>query len=90
MMAFTTLTACSHHPQDEVNLHEAWRLLAEENDLELVICVASALRRGILDQTEASRYEKPLGNVEAPFIISGLGQLIDGTINADRTMTFGS
>ena len=44
----------------------------------------------MLDHTEASRYEKPLGNVEAPFIISGLGQLIDGTINADRTMTFGS
>ena len=77
-------------PQDEVDLHQAWRMLAEENDLDLVICVASALRRGMLDHTEASRYEKPLGNVEAPFIISGLGQLIDGTINADRTMTFGS
>jgi len=76
-------------PQDEFDLHHAWRSLATEHGLELIICVASALRRGLLDPTEADRYEKSQSNVEAPFVISGLGQLIDGALTADRTLTFG-
>jgi tRNA 2-thiouridine synthesizing protein D len=43
-----------------------------------VVCVAAALRRGIKDE------------VLAPgFRISGLGQLVDAGIKADRTVTFG-
>ena len=44
----------------------------------VVVCVAAALRRGIKDE------------VLAPgFRISGLGQLVDAGIKADRTVTFG-
>jgi len=76
-------------PQDEINLQQAWRTLGENHALELIVCVASALRRGVLDATEAQRYEKSATNLDPHFTISGLGQLIDGALTADRTMTFG-
>ena len=76
-------------PQDEQDLHQAWHQFATDNSLEIIICVASALRRGMLDSGEASRYEKQEAVVAESFEISGLGQLIDGCLNADRVITFG-
>ena len=75
-------------PQDEIDIPAAWRSLADTHQLDLVVCVASALRRGMLDPAEADRYEKPAANLDPAFTISGLGQLIDGALSADRTITF--
>ena len=36
-------------PQDDRNLPEKWSALAQQHDLDLVVCVAAAQRRGILD-----------------------------------------
>jgi len=77
-------------PQDENNIPEQWAELAKTHDIDLVVCVASALRRGILDQTEADRYEKANHNLAEGFEISGLGQLVEATIVCDRVITFGS
>ena len=77
-------------PQDELDLHEAWVQLAERHQVELVVCIASCLRRGILDAREADRYDKAAHDLGAAFQISGLGQLIDAGINADRIVTFGA
>ncbi len=49
--------------QDEINLQQQWSKLIEDNDIDSVICVSSALRRGVLDQTEADRHE--LGTASA-------------------------
>ncbi len=76
-------------PQDEPDIRRHWSELARENDIELIVCVASALRRGVLDDTEARRYEKPSANLDPAFVLSGLGQLIDARLNADRLVTFG-
>lgn len=75
-------------PQDEINLHTAWKALAEKHNIDLVVCIAAALKRGILDQSEASRYSKAQFNVQAPFELSGLGQLLDAQINSDRMVSF--
>lgn len=77
-------------PQDEINISARWSAFAGENDIELVVCVASALRRGVLDDSESRRYEKDAHNIEQNFTISGLGQLIDAGIASDRLVTFGS
>lgn len=77
-------------PQDERDISAAWQTFAESNDVELVACIASCLRRGILDKTEAERYEKDAATIAPGFVISGLGQLIDATMNADRVVTFGA
>lgn len=77
-------------PQDEPDVAAMWQNFATENNVELIACIASCLRRGIVDETEAARYEKTASNTRQGFEISGLGQLIDASLNADRLVTFGA
>lgn len=77
-------------PQDETDLHLRWCKLASEQDLDLVVCIAAALRRGILDDKESQRYNKNAHNLGEPFELSGLGQLVDACVNSDRVITFGA
>ena len=74
--------------QDEVNIQQEWKSLAIKHDLDLVICIAAALKRGNLTQDEANRYEQAQHNIEAPFELSGLGQLLDAQLNSDQLITF--
>jgi tRNA 2-thiouridine synthesizing protein D len=77
-------------PQDERNLNAAWSEFVKQYQLDAVICVASALKRGILDDSEASRYQKPAANLAEGFDISGLGQWVDACLNSDRVVSFGA
>ena len=77
-------------PQDEFHLPKAWQQLVQRHDIDAVVCVASALKRGILDEQEASRYDKPASNLLPGFTLGGLGQLIDATLNSDRILNFSS
>ena len=71
-------TRLTEPPQDDRHIVNRWSKLKEEHNVDLVVCVAAALRRGIKDE------------VLAPgFRISGLGQLVDSGIKADRMVTFG-
>ncbi len=76
-------------PQDDRNIVNRWSKLAEEHKLDLVVCVAAAQRRGIVDEGEAKRNGKDATNLAAGFRISGLGQLIEAGIQSDRIVTFG-
>jgi tRNA 2-thiouridine synthesizing protein D len=76
-------------PQDDRNIVKRWSELAEKHDLDLVLCVAAAQRRGIADADEAKRNGKDADNIAPGFRISGLGQLIEGGIQADRLVVFG-
>ncbi len=76
-------------PQDDRNIAEQWTALAKEHDLDLVICIAAAQRRGILDENEAKRQGKDGHNMADGFRISGLGQLIEAGIQSDRLVIFG-
>jgi tRNA 2-thiouridine synthesizing protein D len=76
-------------PQDDRNIVKRWSELAEQHSLDLVICVAAAQRRGIADADEAKRNGKDADNIAPGFRISGLGQLIEGGIQADRLVVFG-
>ncbi len=76
-------------PQDDRNIVNRWTELAEKHELDLVVCVAAAQRRGIADADEAKRNGKDADNLAPGFRISGLGQLIEGGIQADRLIVFG-
>ncbi|MDP6258629.1 MAG: sulfurtransferase complex subunit TusD [Rhodospirillales bacterium] len=65
-------------PSDDRNLVKLWSDLAAEHGVELIVCVAAAMRRGINDDLLA-----------AGFKISGLGQLVEAGIIGDRLVTFG-
>lgn len=82
-------TSLAAPPQDEFNLQQAWQDLAKDNNLDLVVCIAAALRRGILDEGEAKRYDKPSHNIAQEFTISGLGQLVEAAVISDRLISFG-
>lgn len=76
-------------PQDETDFTSRWRELSERHHIDLVVCIAAALKRGILDEEEANRYEKPAHNLHEGFALSGLGQLVDAALMSDRLVTFG-
>ncbi len=76
-------------PQDDRNITEKWIALGKEHDLDLAVCVAAAQRRGILDEGEAGRWGKDVNNIAEVFHITGLGQLVEACIQADRLVEFG-
>jgi tRNA 2-thiouridine synthesizing protein D len=76
-------------PQDDRNIVARWSELAEKHNIDLVVCVAAAQRRGIADADEAKRNKKDADNIAPGFRISGLGQLIEAGIQCDRLVTFG-
>ena len=63
---------------DERNLVAMWCELASQHNIDLVVCVAAANRRGIQSEFLA-----------AGFRISGLGQLVEAGIDSDRLLVFG-
>ena len=76
-------------PQDDVNIVNSWSKLAKDHKIDLVVCVAAAQRRGIVDEGEQKRNGKDGNNIADGFRISGLGQLIEAAIQCDRLITFG-
>jgi tRNA 2-thiouridine synthesizing protein D len=76
-------------PQDENNLQQLWHALIQQHDLDSVICVSSALKRGIVDTQEAGRHDLLGASAYDSSEISGLGQLVDATANSDRVVNFG-
>jgi len=82
-------TRLSVPPADDRLLQKEWSEFSKENNLDLVLCIAAAQRRGIMDESEAERQGLDANNIIEGFRISGLGQLIEGGIEADRTVVFG-
>jgi tRNA 2-thiouridine synthesizing protein D len=64
--------------QDDRHISRRWSKLAKEHRVDLVVCVAAALRRGIKDEVLAEGFR-----------ISGLGQLVEAAIAGDRLVVFG-
>ena len=77
-------------PQDDRDIPKLWSALSKENDLDLVVCIAAAQRRGMMDVDEAKRQGFEDNNLIEGFRISGLGQLIEAGIESDRLVVFGA
>ena len=77
-------------PQDDRNITQQWTELQKEHNLDLVVCIAAAQRRGLMDEDEAKRQGKDANNIAEGFRISGLGQLIEAGIESDHLVTFGA
>ncbi|KFC04950.1 TusD family tRNA 5-methylaminomethyl-2-thiouridine synthase [Trabulsiella guamensis ATCC 49490] len=73
---------------DEFDLVRAWQQLHEQQGVELHICVAAALRRGVTDETEAHQLGLPAFNLQPGFRLSGLGALAEATLTCDRVVQF--
>lgn len=75
-------------PQDELNMRAAWIELHQQHNVALDVCIAAALRRGVMSESEAKRHGLVNFNIEAPFELTGLGQLLDLQQRCDRLITF--
>lgn len=85
-----TATRLGVPPQDEADLYREWVQLSQDHGVELVVCVSACLRRGIVNESEASRYQLNGANLAPQFVIAGLGQLVDAALESDRLVTFGA
>lgn len=68
----------SEPQSDDRNIVKLWSDLAAEHSVDLVVCIAAALRRGLKEEILADGFR-----------ISGLGQLIEMGIVSDRLVVFG-
>lgn len=75
-------------PSDEINWSQAWAELLEHYGIPGVACIASALRRGLVDEKEQARYELASENLRPPFTIAGLGEWVEGQAKSARTLYF--
>lgn len=73
---------------DEFDLVRAWQALNQEHGVDLHICVAAALRRGVSDANEAQRLDLPAANLNDGFSLSGLGALAQAALTCDRMVQF--
>lgn len=73
---------------DEFDSVSEWQMLAEQNNIALVVCVSAAERRGILSQEQADEHGKGGHNLHPSFTIAGLGELHAASLASDRTVSF--
>ena len=76
-------------PDDECQFSAQWSELARRHSSDLVVCISAAQRRGLLCADEASCQGKRDDDLAEGFRISGLGQLVEATLVADRFIVFG-
>ncbi len=76
-------------PQDEPDIAREWASLLANHQLDGVVCIAAALRRGVINQEEAERYGRAAANLAPGWELSGLGQLHEAAQMADRLICFG-
>lgn len=70
---------------DEVNLQRYWQVFSDKYDVPLCLCVAASQRRGVVNEMTAETGKSR--NLAEGFMITGLGEFMAATLNADRVIT---
>ncbi|CEE90884.1 putative intracellular sulfur oxidation protein [Xenorhabdus nematophila str. Anatoliense] len=73
---------------DEFDMVRAWQVLAAHNQCNLYICIAAALRRGVVDEQQSQELDLPAANLADGFELSGLGSLAEAMMLCDRVIQF--
>ncbi len=60
---------------DVPNIRDDWTALSEQYQLDLPVCVSTALARGITDSENAKRHGLDGDNLQTPFRLVGLSEL---------------
>jgi tRNA 2-thiouridine synthesizing protein D len=76
-------------PPSETDIPARWQVLSQQHGVELLACVGSATRRGVVDQREATRHDLSGASLREGFELAGLGQLVDAALRCDRVISFG-
>ncbi|MBJ7536660.1 sulfurtransferase complex subunit TusD [Marinomonas transparens] len=75
-------------PRDEINLLQAWQDIAQEHNIPLYLCIAAAVRRGIISEEESRRYELKQHSLAENFQLEGLGTLVELIHTTQKVIQF--
>ncbi|QOI10906.1 sulfurtransferase complex subunit TusD [Blochmannia endosymbiont of Colobopsis nipponica] len=73
---------------DEINLVNLWQDFSNIHSVELHVCIAAALRRGLVDRDRVTAFHFSDSNLQKAFKLSSLGALIQAMVNCDRFIQF--
>lgn len=74
--------------QGQTPLANEWLTLASEHNIELQVCIANAIRRGLVDDNEQQRYQLPAITLAAGFKLVGLGEIASSYREVDHVIQF--
>ena len=75
-------------PQGERDISSDWVEFGRAHQIELAVCIANGLKRGVLSTGEQKRYDMPAATLAVGFELVGLGQLIDAIAASERYVEF--
>ncbi len=75
-------------PSDELHFPEQWKMLHEQHQVRLLVCITAALKRGVSDTDNASDNDLPGHNLDAPFEQAGLGEFFTALHSCDHLVQF--
>ncbi|MBL0710280.1 MAG: sulfurtransferase complex subunit TusD [Colwellia sp.] len=73
-----------HIASDEFQTVKRWQYLYETHKLPLHLCITAAEKRGLYDEDD----NETISLIHDAFTISGLGELVELSSNADRVVQF--
>ncbi|WP_296403697.1 sulfurtransferase complex subunit TusD [Psychrobacter sp.] len=73
---------------DRTNLTQLWSQLSLAYQLNLPVCVSTALTRGVTDNDNAGRHQLDSSNLASGFKLVGLGELAEQLSKADKVISF--
>lgn len=83
-----TANALRWQVADRENLTQKWQQLSLDYNLDLPVCVSTAITRGITDLANATRHQLKGTNLARGFKLVGLGELAGMLNEADKVIQF--
>lgn len=74
--------------QGQQSLMQSWLQLSRLHKFPLQLCIANAIRRGLVNKQEQERYQLPAQTVADGFDLVGLGELAEACQEDDRVIQF--
>lgn len=74
--------------QGQQSLMQQWLQLSKQYEFPLQLCIANAIRRGLVNAQEQERYQLPTTTVALGFDLVGLGELAEACQENDRVIQF--
>ncbi len=72
----STANALSWQTAEQINICQEWQKLAEQYQLNLSVCVSTALARGVSDKANSQRHQLSGDNLAQGFRLVGLSDLV--------------
>ncbi len=78
----STANGLSWQSAEQINICHEWQKLAEQYQLNLSVCVSTALARGVTDKENSQRHQLFSDNLANGFRLVGLSELVMKMANA--------